>query len=177
MHIVVVGTSPEWQEVVKAPWELVSAVRIDGLEEAQDDPDVHGQDVEVPGECAPEDRAADSSEPEDHDFDRGGVFSSHSEGSRVLVMDFVDAFVERRPVECAMGEVVPGVFHDEEDGDLVGHGPQGGERNGSLEAAELGHGMEEPIDSVSRWVQRVSWFLKRYRPDLREFDCKVTKKD
>lgn len=41
------GSSPERQEVVQAPGEVVPAVRIDGLEETGGDPQVHGHDVQV----------------------------------------------------------------------------------------------------------------------------------
>lgn len=41
--------------------------------------------------------------------------------------------------------VVPGVFHDEENGDLIGHCEERGEGDGSAETAVLGHGVEEPL--------------------------------
>ena len=43
--VMVIGTSPERQEVVQTPREFVAAVCIDGLEETEDNPEVHGQDV------------------------------------------------------------------------------------------------------------------------------------
>jgi len=51
---VVVSTSPDWQEVVERPGELITRVRVDGLEHTQRDPDVHGEDVEVLGDGAPD---------------------------------------------------------------------------------------------------------------------------
>lgn len=48
---------------------------------------------------------------------------------------------------------MPCVLHDEEDGDLVRHGEDGGKGNGSGEATEL-----------SEWVEE---------PDLREFDSEM----
>lgn len=45
MNIVMVCTSPEREDVVKRPGELVSGMRINGLEQAQYDPDIHGEDV------------------------------------------------------------------------------------------------------------------------------------
>lgn len=175
VHVVVLGAGPEGDEVVETPGELVAAVGVDGLEEAKDDPDVHGHDVEVLGVGAPEDGAADGAKTEDHDFDRGGVFSGHTEGCGVLVVDLVDAPVERAPVEGAVGEVVPGVFHDEEDGDLVGHGPDGGEGHGSLEAKVLSHRMEQPV--VSCQLMKLPVTRGCYRPDLGEFDGEVTEED
>lgn len=49
----VVSTGPEREEVVERPGELVAGVRVDGLEDTENDPDVHGQDVEVLGDGAP----------------------------------------------------------------------------------------------------------------------------
>lgn len=70
-----VSTSPEWQEMVQAPWELISRMRINSLEESEQDPDVHCKDVEFAGDCAPKNWRTDSTEAEDHDFDGRSVFS------------------------------------------------------------------------------------------------------
>lgn len=153
----VVSTSPDGQEVVEGPGELVAGVGVDGLEDTQDDPDVHGQNVQILGDCAPEDWCANSTEAKDHNFDRRGVFCGEAEGCGVLVVDLVDVLVQWAPVHSAVHPVVPGVFEDEEDGDLVGHGPDGGEGNTGLKAAVLRHGVEEP--------------------DLREFDGEVGDED
>lgn len=69
VQIVVVSASPDGEEVVERPGEFVSGVRVDGLEETQHDPGVHGQDVQVLGDSAPENGAADGAKAEDHDFD------------------------------------------------------------------------------------------------------------
>ena len=74
VNIVVVSTGPDGKEVVKRPGELVAGVRVDGLEDTQGDPDVHGQDVQVLGDGAPQDWAADRAETEDHDFNGRCVF-------------------------------------------------------------------------------------------------------
>lgn len=60
--VVVVGTSPERQEVVQRPWELVAGVGIDGLEQSQADPERDGEQMQVSGEVAPDDRYADSTQ-------------------------------------------------------------------------------------------------------------------
>lgn len=145
VNIVVLGAGPDGEEVVQTPGEFVTAVGIDGLEDTEHDPDVHGEDVEVLGESAPNDGAADGSETQDHDFDRGGVLSSEAERSRILVVNLVDVLVQERAcVHQAMGPVVPGVFQDEENGNLIGHRPDAGERYGCLEAEVLAHGVKEP---------------------------------
>lgn len=157
VDVVVVSTGPEREEVVERPGELVAGVRVDGLEDTKNDPDVHGQDVKVLGDGAPQNGAADRAETEDHDFNRRRVFCCHTERRGVLVVDLVDVLVQRAPVHCAVGPVVPGVLENEEDCDLVGHCENGRERSGSLETEVLRHGVEEP--------------------DLREFDGEVRNED
>lgn len=142
--VVVVGAGPDGQEVVEGPGELVAGVRVDGLEDAQRDPDVHGQDVQVAGDGAPQDGRADGAEAEDHDFDGRRVLGCEAEGRGVLVVDLVDVFIQRSPVHGAVHPVVPGVLEYEEDCDLVGHGPDGGEGDGGCETAVLGHRVEAP---------------------------------
>lgn len=93
VDVVMISTSPEGKEVVQAPGELVARVGVDGLEETKDDPNVHGKDVEVLGNGAPEDGDTDGAETQTHDLDRGSVFSGETEGSRVLVVDLVDGLV------------------------------------------------------------------------------------
>lgn len=65
MHIVMIGARPEGQKMMQAPRKLVAAVGVNGLEEPQDDPQVHSQDVQVAGDGAPEDGDADGAEAED----------------------------------------------------------------------------------------------------------------
>lgn len=76
VEVVVIRTGPERQEVVKTPGKFIATVRVDGLEQTQDNPDVHGENVQFTGESAPNDWAADGSETENHDLDGGGVFGS-----------------------------------------------------------------------------------------------------
>lgn len=76
----VLGASPEGKEMVKRPGELVARVCVDGLEETQDNPDVHCQDVEVLGDGAKYDGDTNSTETQAHDFDWRGVFGSKTKG-------------------------------------------------------------------------------------------------
>ena len=62
VNIMVLSTSPEGKEVMQAPGEFVTAVRIDGLEHAKDDPGVHCKDVEILGDGAPENWTSDCAE-------------------------------------------------------------------------------------------------------------------
>ena len=99
----VISTGPEWKDVLERPGEVVSAVSIDSLEEAKNDPDVHGEDVEIASAKDVENRTSDRPSTEDEDFSRMSVLSSKAEGRRVLVVDFVDVFVHGAPVEKLMG--------------------------------------------------------------------------
>jgi hypothetical protein len=157
VNIVVVSTGPQREEVVKRPGELVAGVRVDGLEDTEHNPDVHGQDVKVLGDGAPQDGAADCTETEDHDFNGRCVFCCHAERRGILVVNLVDVLVQRAPVHGAVGPVVPSVLENEEDCDLVSHGEKRREGGGRRKAEVLGHGVEEP--------------------DLRKFDGKVRNKD
>lgn len=144
VKIVVVGTGPEWEELAQAPGEVVAAVGVDSLEEAEEDPGVHRQEVEVVGEGDPNNRAADNTETEKHHLDRGGVLSGETEGGAVGVVHLVDGPVEGSVVQRAVEPVVPGVLHDEKDADLHGHLPEGRKGNAILKTKVDSDGMEEP---------------------------------
>lgn len=107
VRIVVLGASPEWQEVVQAEWQVVTTVRIDGLEKTKDDPDVHSEDVEVTTDGSPHNGYANRAETKDHNFDGRGVLGGHTEGCRVLVVNLVNMLVEWTPVKSAMRPVMP----------------------------------------------------------------------
>ena len=55
-------------------------------------------------------------------------------------------------MESAVHPVVPCIFEDEEDCDLVGHLVNGREGNLGAEAKVLGHRVEEPEESYVRIV-------------------------
>jgi len=93
-------------------------VSIDGLEETENDPDVHGKDVEVSRAEDVKDRTSYRSGTEDEYLSWVGILSSQAEGSRVFMVNFVDVLVHRTPVEELMGEEVEHVFVDEEKRNL-----------------------------------------------------------
>lgn len=93
MHIVVVGTSPERQDVVQAPWELISRVGIDGLEQSKNDPGVHGKDMEVLCDSRPQYRHTDATKGQNHDFYGGSIFCGKAKWSAVLMVQLVDLLV------------------------------------------------------------------------------------
>ncbi len=69
MFVVMFGTSPERQEMVETPGKLVAAMGIDGLEQAEDNPGIHCQDVKVFGNSTPYDWPTNCSEAQNHDLD------------------------------------------------------------------------------------------------------------
>lgn len=78
-------------------------MRVDSLEEAERDPDVDGEDVQVAREEAVEQGSRDGAGAKDHDLCRVRILSGQTERRRVLVMDFVNVLVEHRRVEELMG--------------------------------------------------------------------------
>lgn len=144
VHVVVVGTGPDGQEVAQAPGEVVAAVGIDGLKKTEGDPDVHGEQVELAGDGKEKDGRSDNANSEETSLNGRSVLGSQAKGSRVQVVHLVDAPVERAIVKSAVEPVVPGILHDEEDGNLPGHGEERGERNAVVHAEVGGDGVEEP---------------------------------
>lgn len=96
------------------------------------------------GDCTPEDWTNDGAETEEQHFNRTGVFCCQAERCRVLMVNLVDHLVELGGVQGPVRPIVPRVFHNEEDGDLVCHCEDGGEGNGGREATELSEWVEEP---------------------------------
>ena len=144
VHVVVVGAGPEGEEVPQAPGEVVAAVGVDGLEESEDNPHVHGHEVEITGDSHPDDGRPDDTRRKEHDLDRRRVLGGQAEGSRVCVVQLVDRAVQRAVVKPAVEPVVPGVLHHKEDGDLESHLPGRGEGHAILQAEPSRDGVEEP---------------------------------
>lgn len=76
---------------------------IDGLEETENDPDVHGKYVEVSRAEDVKNGTSYRSGTEDEDLSWMGILSSQAEGSRVFMVNFVDVLVHGTPVEELMG--------------------------------------------------------------------------
>jgi len=144
VNVVVLGAGPERNEVVKTPWEIITAVSINSLEETGCDPKIHGQDVEVTGDKAKNDGDDDCSSTKNHGFDRRGVLGSKSERSRVLMMDLMDVLVEEAEVKETVHPVMPCILQDKEDRDLDADCLPGRERNTGIHAARDSHWVEEP---------------------------------
>lgn len=76
VKVMVVGASPEGEELAQAPREVVAAVRVDGLEEAQNDPQIHGQQMEVAKKGHPDNRRSDNAETQKHNLDWRSILGS-----------------------------------------------------------------------------------------------------
>ena len=130
--------------MVQAPWELVARVRINGLEQAQNNPAVHGQDVEILENAAVDDWSAYGTESEQHNLNWRCVFGSKTERGGILVVNLVDHLVQWTPVKSAVEPVVPCIFKNEENCDLKGHHVERREWNVGLKSKVLGERVKKP---------------------------------
>lgn len=95
VEIVVIGPAPERNDVLQRPREIVPAVRVDGLEETEGDPDVDAEDVQVGTEETVEQGTADGARAQDEDFEWVGVFRGEAERRGVFVVHLMNVLVER----------------------------------------------------------------------------------
>ena len=72
----VIGSSPEWEDMSERPREVVSRVSIDCLTESESDPEVDGEDMEILSEKTVKEGARNGTLGEDKDFEWVGVFGS-----------------------------------------------------------------------------------------------------
>lgn len=144
VKIVVLGTSPERKEVAQAPGEVVAAVGVDGLEETESDPDVHGEQVQLASDAKEDNGGADDTNAEESSLDGRSVLSSEAERSRVGVVHLVDGLVEGTVVQATVEPVVPSILHDEANSNLKSHLPERGEANTVVHSEVGGNGVEEP---------------------------------
>lgn len=156
--VVVVSTRPERQDVAQAEGEVVARVRINRLEQTQNDPDVHRDDMQVLGDGAQQERSTNRAETEDQHLERVRVLGSKAEWRAELVVDLVDVLVENAVVQTAVGPVVERVLKDEEESDLPCH----------LEVARKWHLVGRETEVFANRVEA---------PDLGELDGEVTEKD
>lgn len=153
----VLSTAPEGKEVAQAEGEVIAGMGVDGLEETEDNPDIHGGEMEVLGDGNPEDGGSYSTNTEEHNLNGRGVLGSETKGRAVRVVNLVDGLVERAVVKRTVVPIVPGILHDEEDADVKGHLPKRREGHAIVETEVGGDGVEEP--------------------DLREFDGAVAEEN
>lgn len=155
--VVVIRTRPERHPVVQTDGEVVARVRIHGLEETEQNPNVHGDDVQVLGVGAKHERTANGTEAENQNLKWVRILSGQTERRRVLVVHLVNVLVQRTPVHQTVDPVVEGVLKHEKERNLPGHLVPAGERNlMSRQAKVFANGVEAP--------------------DLRKFHGEVTQK-
>lgn len=96
----VLSARPERQPVPSAPREVVARMSLNGLEQAGNDPDVDGDDVEVDASVdegrevgrgkGKKQRATNRASAENQNLERVSVLGRETEGSRELVVELVD---------------------------------------------------------------------------------------
>ena len=124
-----ISTSPERQEMVKTPRKFVATVGIDSLEQAQHNPDIHSENMQVTNQSTPEDRGADGPEAENHHFNRRSIFGGQTKWCGILMVNFVNSLVEWTPMKSSVEKIVPSVLHHEKYCNLICHSPGGRKRN------------------------------------------------
>ena len=67
---------------------------INSLEEPQGNPGINGDDVQVVGQVAVQQRATNGTSAENEDLSGVRIFGSETEGCRVLVVNLVDMSVK-----------------------------------------------------------------------------------
>lgn len=68
VHVVVLRAGPKRQEVAQAPGEIVARMRVDSLEQTENDPHVHGEQVEITSDRNPQDGTTDGTSGQKHDL-------------------------------------------------------------------------------------------------------------
>lgn len=72
----VIGSSPEWEDVSERPREVVSRVSVDCLAQSESNPEVDGENVEILSEETVKEGTRDGTLCKDKDFKRVGVLGS-----------------------------------------------------------------------------------------------------
>ena len=134
---------------MQAPGKFIAAMCVDCLEQPAYNPHVHGQNVEIACDSAPQDWRTNGPETQDHNLDRRRVFGSHAKWSGVLMVNFMNILIQRTPVKCAMRPVVPRILDHKKDRDLIRHRKKGRKGHAGGKSEKLGHRMEQP-NSISR---------------------------
>lgn len=88
------GTTPEREDVVQAPGEVVAGVSVDGLMKTQGNPDIDGEDVQVVREVAIQERASNGAHSEDEDLERVRELGGEAERCAISVVQLVDLAIQ-----------------------------------------------------------------------------------
>jgi len=107
VEVVETGTGVERDQVERVQRDVVTAVDVNGLQQAEGHPGPQEEDVVTEDHDADEETSS-----QDECLSRMSVFCLHAKRRGELVVDFVDVFVDPAVVKQAMEEVVPGVFNN-----------------------------------------------------------------
>lgn len=69
VKIVVMSASPDGEDVAQTPGKVIAAVRVDGLEKTENDPGVHGEEVELASNSKEDNWASNDTNSEESSFD------------------------------------------------------------------------------------------------------------
>ena len=72
----VIGSSPEWEDMSERPREIVSGVSIDCLTQSESDPEVDSEDVQILPEETVKEGSRDGTLGKNKNFEWVGVFGS-----------------------------------------------------------------------------------------------------
>lgn len=144
VKIVVMSTSPDGEDVAQTPGEVIAAVRVDGLEKTENDPGVHGEEVELASNSKEDNWASNDTNSEESSFNGRSILSGETERSGVGVVHLVDGLVEGTVVQSTVEPVVPSILHHEANSDLESHLPYRRERHAVVHAEVGSDGVEEP---------------------------------
>lgn len=97
--IMEISTSPNRQELMQTPREIVAWMCIYRLEETNHKPSKYGDDVQAPCEVDVEQGTSDGAHAQDHCFRGMRILCRDTEGGLKLVVDFMNVFVKGAVVE------------------------------------------------------------------------------
>ena len=117
--VVELGAAIEWEVVEDVEGQVVATVSDDGVELAQLNPDVKGEEVRADDHGWGEGGGA-----EDDDLGPVRVGSAQAEGCLELVVHLVDLLIQPLDVEHAVTPILEPVLTDEEEGHLPGKFPK-----------------------------------------------------
>lgn len=143
MIIMEISATPQRHPTPQTPRKVIAGMRIDRLKLTQRHPHQHRDQMHIPSDPTVDQRWDDRAQTQEHGLPRTGVFGGQAEGGGVLVVDAVDAAVQRAPVHGAMEPVVVGVFEEEPEEDVRDHGAAAWEGDVEADAEDLHHGVEE----------------------------------
>lgn len=120
--VVEAGAAVAGDPVPRAAGQVVAGVALDGLEGAQDEVGVEGDEVR-----RDEQRRDDGAQAQEDNLCWVRVLRGRAEGGAVRVVDYVHVSVEPGSVQGAVAEVEEQVLQDEEEDQVRGEERRGGE--------------------------------------------------